>query len=80
MATLELLDIPDDLYQRLVERSEREHRTVAEEAVLVLSKGLTEETNRERRARILDEIHARPELRNLELSDPVKLIREDRDR
>jgi hypothetical protein len=81
MVTLQIPDVPDGLYRRLVEQSERECRSIAEQALVALDKGLQAEMTQQRRTKVLEEIWALPEMQDVpELPDAVTLIREDRDR
>jgi plasmid stability protein len=43
MATLNVKSFPDDLYQTLRERAEREHRSIAQQVTHLLSQSLREE-------------------------------------
>jgi plasmid stability protein len=40
MATLNIKNVPDDLYRRLQERAKRQHRSVAQEVTHLLSRAL----------------------------------------
>ena len=82
MATLRLLDIPDDLYGALEQRASTERRSVEEQAVALLKEALDVRPadNRERRRRVLEEIDRRNLPDTSKWPDPVQLIREDRDR
>ena len=42
MATLNIKNLPDDLYRRLKERARRQHRSVAQEVTQILSQTLAE--------------------------------------
>lgn len=81
MATLQVRDVPEHIYHRLAELAERERRSLAQQTLVVLAKGLEVEIDpkarrREalRRASLID--------RNLTkgLPSSVKMIREDRNR
>jgi hypothetical protein len=73
------LEIPEDVYEALAQRAEREQRTVEEQAVAELSRTFEEEARR-RRLETIDRIIARGPLVKDSKLDPVALIREDRDR
>jgi plasmid stability protein len=45
MATLRIKNFPDDLYRRLKEQAEREHRTLEQEVIHLLSQALEPEKN-----------------------------------
>ena len=81
MATLQVRNVPDHIYRRLTDLAEKERRSLAQQTLVVLAKGLEVEIDpkarrREalRRASLID--------RNLtkDLPDFVKMIREDRNR
>lgn len=73
-------DVPDHIYRRLVEQAERERRSLAQQTVAVLAKGLQVELEpRTRRRALLTALQSAPPLPG-SLTDPAKLIREDRNR
>jgi plasmid stability protein len=68
MPSLQIRDLPEDIYRELVRRAEKERRSLSQEAVIILARCLgKEETPRARR-------------RDTNLPDPATLVREDRDR
>lgn len=83
MPTLQIRNLPDDVYQALAFRAERAQRSLAQQALVEL-RGGESETPRERRLRILAQVGERiaaggalelpPELA------PEVLIRADRER
>jgi plasmid stability protein len=73
MATLNIKSFPDDLYERLQQRAQREHRSLAQEVVHILEKAAEE-----------PKLHSILELRGLgkelwEGIDPVEYVRAERD-
>ena len=81
MPTLEIRDMPEDVYEALSLRAQSANRSPAEQAVAELSQG-SDLLRRERRMKALAEIRKEIESeppRHLPL-DPAALIREDRDR
>lgn len=82
MPSLQVRDLPDHIYRKLVDEAEREHRSLAQQAVAVLARGLgVHENPRERRRRLLQELKDNPiPWLRPDAPDPVDLIREDRDR
>jgi plasmid stability protein len=81
MATLQIRNLPDDLYQALVRKAGEERRSVSQQAIVELSRNLQLVVDaRARRKRILTEIRKSHPGLGKRLPDPVKLIREDRDR
>ncbi|MCG8481058.1 MAG: hypothetical protein MI724_18335 [Spirochaetales bacterium] len=79
MPTLQVRELPDDVYRGLHDLAERDHRSLAQETVVLLRGAIAgERTPRSRRRSILD---ALPEIDNAEnLPSPEELVREDRER
>ena len=78
-----LLEQYYDVLPQLKRRAEAEHRSIAQEAIVLLAKGLdTSIAPKERRTRLLQKIEEEAELNSETLAklDPVELIREDRRR
>ena len=81
MPLLQVRDIPDHLYRLLAERAERERRSLAQQAVAILARGLEVELDaKARRQNVLRAIRENAQARVAKLKDPAKLIREDRRR
>ena len=73
MATLNIKNFPDDLYERLQERAAREHRSLAQQVIHLLEESAGE-----------PKLHSILELRGLgkelwDNLDPVKHVRAERD-
>ncbi|HEX6861970.1 MAG TPA: hypothetical protein VF414_04090 [Thermoanaerobaculia bacterium] len=81
MASLQIRDLPDDVYEALSFRAQAEHRSLAQQAIVELRR-IPELTARERRLEILKELRTRIEKEpHQQLSRaPEDLIREDRER
>ena len=81
MPTLQVRDVPEHIYRRLVLLAEKERRSLAQQTVAVLAKGLDVEVDpKARRRKVLEEIKRLDLGRGKSLPDFVKMIREDRDR
>jgi plasmid stability protein len=81
MASLQIRDLPDDVYEALAFRAETEHRSLAQQAIVELRR-IPELTARERRLSLLKELKQRIETEppcRLPQT-PEELIREDRER
>jgi len=82
MPTLQIRDLPEHLHNRLKEEAEKQHRSLSQQAVVALSKGMGKPLDaKARRKQLLERIcsaqaHGFPG----QLKDPVELIRRDRDR
>ena len=78
MASLQIRKLPENIYFLLKQRAEAEHRSIAQEAIVLLAKGLdTSIAPKEHRARLLQNIEEEAELKS---GTAAKLIREDRKR
>jgi hypothetical protein len=81
MPLLQVRDIPEHLYRLLAERAEHERRSLAQQAVAVLARGLEVELDpKARRKKVLRSIRENGRARLPKVKDPAKLIREDRRR
>jgi len=79
MASLQIRDLPDDIYRALAERARKEGRSLAQQALIELRKLADVEAN-ERRRMLVGAMRGRVRPAALaDLPDPVDLIREDRD-
>ena len=67
-------DVPELIYRLLAEQAERERRSLAQQAVTVLARA------KARQRALLEAIRSAPTAHAGKLSDPTKLIREDRRR
>jgi len=81
MPSLQIRDLPEDVYEALAFRAEAEHRSLAQQAIVELRR-IPELTARERRLEILKELKkgivAEPPLRLIPAAEA--LVREDRER
>ncbi|MBD2560965.1 MAG: hypothetical protein RMZ41_014815 [Nostoc sp. DedVER02] len=89
MATLNTLNIPDELYEQLQELAKAENSSVDAQVITILQNALqktktqlTEDERRKNVPKLLEEIRLRRESRqtDVEWPDSTALIREDRDR
>jgi hypothetical protein len=82
MPSLQVRELPDSIYRKLSELAHKEHRSIVQQAVMLLAKSLDVDVSPEaRRKKILDEIKAQSgELKKYTLKDPVQIIREERER
>lgn len=81
MASLQVRELPDHIYYRLQKRAESEHRSLAQEAVIVLAEGLNSSISpKKRREQLLLSLGGNNPDESILKLDPVDLIREDRRR
>jgi uncharacterized protein YpuA (DUF1002 family) len=81
MPLLQVRDFPADIYEEITYEAKQQNRTIAQQTIVLIKKGLGEEiSNQERRRRLMEKIKSRVIPESVKAIDPVKLIREDRDR
>jgi len=81
MAMVQIRDLPEHIYDALVQRARAERRSLSQQAVVTLARGLDLDVDfRERRREVLRRIKQRDNSVYANLPDPVKMIREDRER
>lgn len=82
MPSLQVRELPENIYCLLQEKAKIEHRSLAQEAVVTLAKGLRASlSHKDRRKKLVEEIVANPAVDKSVLHlDPVELLREDRQR
>ena len=82
MPSLQVRELPENIYNLLRQQAKKEHRSLAQEAVVTLARGLQVPlAQKERRLKLLEEIAGQPVVEEAAGSlDPVELLRQDRDR
>lgn len=81
MPAIQIRDVPDPIYRKLVEAAKRERRSLAQQTLEVIARGLNAESDaKSRRRNLIASIRQKNAGVGLGLRDPVALIREDRDR
>jgi len=81
MPSLQVREVPEAVYGALSEASRREHRSLSQQALVTLERGLgLREESPLRRKRLLEAIADTPISAAEALPDPVDMIREDRNR
>ena len=83
MSSLQVRELPENIYSLLKQRAEAEHRSIAQEAIALLAKSLeTSISPKVRRHKLLEKIAEESGLNGGTASklDPEELIREDRKR
>jgi hypothetical protein len=79
MPLLQVRDFPEDIYKEISYVARRQNRTIAQEVITLIKKGLEEETtNRERVRLTLERINAREVPEAVKKIDAAALIREMR--
>jgi plasmid stability protein len=79
MPTLQVRDLPQELYNQLSFLAERDHRSLAQETIVLLKESIENRLdNRERRREILESFDGLGvDAKNL--PSPEEMVREDRD-
>lgn len=81
MPALQVRELPEDVYTRLQAKAAAEHRSIAQETIVLLREALSvPESRKNERKAILQRIKNRPLGKTDNLPDSETLIREDRDR
>jgi len=81
MPSLQVRELPEHIYHLLQQQARKEHRSLAQEAVVTLAKGLQVSlSHRDRRQKLLAEIARQPACEQADSFDPVKALRQDRAR
>jgi hypothetical protein len=81
MPLLQVRECPEDIYRKITLVAKTENRTIAQQVVVLLERSLGQnESNIERRKRLLAKIESRQIPSEVKAIDAVAMIREDRDR
>jgi hypothetical protein len=81
MPLLQVRDFPEDIYEEITFEARRQHRTIAQQTIILIKQGLGEETsNKERRRRAVERTYSRNIPPGVKAVDYVTFVREDRDR
>ena len=82
MPTLRIIELPDTIYQKLVQEAKREYRSLSQQIIVTLSSGLGISLYvKNRRAQVIKSINDFYQNVSFELkNDPAQMIREDRKR
>ena len=82
MPSIQVRDLPEQIYRKLQNNAKKDHRSLSQQAIVTLEKGLGIDDNpRERRRVLVSQILSREFDFNMDrLEDPVGIIRKDRER
>jgi hypothetical protein len=82
MPSLQVRDLPEHIYHKLLSDAKRQHRSLAQQAVFTLSKGLgSTEDPKERRTKLMSRIRSYGfDMEPRSFKNPADMIREDRNR
>jgi len=80
MPTLQVRELPEDVYNQLSYLAEKEHRSLAQQTVVLLKEGIRSRLKAKERRKLLLERTPELGLSSVDLPDAVELVREDRER
>lgn len=83
MPSLQVRDLPEHIYEKIVQLAEADRRSITQETIVLLEKALEiEEENKKRRRKLLDKIVEETKEENYQRKklNHVQLVREDRER
>jgi plasmid stability protein len=81
MASLQIREMPDDLYESLKLKAEKDHRSLAQQAIILLSQALRAQgRDSSRRMNALERIQSMKVVTRSKDISIVELIQEDRGR
>ena len=81
MPLLQVRECPEDIYRKISHVAKTENRTIAQQVVVLLEKGLQQnELNIERRKQLMEKFEKRQIPTEVKKINTVSLIREDRDK
>lgn len=81
MPLLQVRNCPEDIYKKIALVARKQNRTIAQQVVVLLEKGLgQDQPNLERRQQLLERINRRKIPGKVKKIDAVALIHEDRKR
>jgi hypothetical protein len=78
MPSLQIRDLPEDLYQRVAAAARAEHRSLAQQAIVELQRSLGGDQP-DRRTALIAKLRAEERRLGVGAPEPETLIREDRD-
>jgi len=81
MPSIQVRDLPEQIYRKLQNNAKKDHRSLSQQAIVTLKKGLGIGDNpKERRRVLISQILSREFDFNMDkLEDPVGIIRKDRE-
>jgi len=81
MPSLQVRELPENIYNLLQKKATAEHRSLSQEAIIVLAQGLnTSISNKSRREKLLNSIVNNQISDTIKNTDPIDFIQEDRNR
>lgn len=79
MPTLQVRDLPAEIYHQLSYLAAQEHRSLAQQTIVLLKEGIARRLDNQGRRKALLDSFDRIAMDNERFPDPASLIRKDRD-
>jgi plasmid stability protein len=80
MPTLQIRDLPENIHKEIAESAEMSRRSINQEAIVLLEKGLLAAKVKKNKKALIDKLGKLPKIKGLTSDDIVKEIRKDRER
>ncbi len=80
MPSLQVRELPDEIYQQLNYLASKDHRSLAQETIVLLRESIEARMSNQERRKHLLENYKGIKIDTSRLPEPEELIREDRDR
>ena len=81
MPLLQVRDCPEDIYKKISYIAKKQNRSISQQVIVLLEKGLGQKQNNlERRKELMERVNSRRIPIHVKDIDAAGLIREDRDR
>ena len=80
MPTIQVRNIPNDMYMKIQYLAEQEQRSIAEQTIILLKESLNNSNGHKNRRRMILKKRGNLPITGVQLPDPVTLLREDRER
>jgi len=80
MPTIQVRNIPNDIYVQIQYLAEQEQRSIAEQTIILLKESLNNSNGHKNRRRMILKKMGNLPITGVQLPDPVTLLREDRER
>ena len=80
MPTIQIRNIPNDIYVQIQYLAEKEQRSIAEQTIILLKESLNNSNSNKNKRRIILKKMEDLAIADVQLPDPITLLREDRGR
>jgi len=80
LPSLQIRELPENLYEKICALAKKERRSITQQTIILLEKALEMENQRKTNRQILLDQIIQETQTKYNFSDPVRLIREDREK